>query len=156
MTNSSSHTFLRTLRRLSPTNRDRLWQLLRRWRRLYRVPAAAVVEVTIAGDDFLAELNRRWRRKAGPTDVLAFELGREAGEPARVWLWGEVYVSLDRAREQARAAGISLGDEVAALVAHGLLHLVGFDHQTKAARAEMDRAAAGLLAAPAPRTRGRA
>jgi len=156
MTNSSSRTFLRTLRRLSPTDRDRLWELLRRWRRLYRVPAAAVVEVTIAGDDLLGELNRRWRRKAGPTDVLAFELGREEGEPAQVWLWGEVYVSLDRAREQARGRGVRVGEELAALVAHGLLHLVGFDHKNMTGREEMDRAAAKLLKAPAAGNRGRA
>ena len=105
---------------------------------------SAVVEVTIGDDRLLAALNRRWRRRPGPTDVLAFELGAAAEPRGRRWLWGEVYVSRDRARAQARARRVTLGEELAALVAHGLLHLAGWDHRTAAARRAMDAAAAVL------------
>ena len=105
---------------------------------------SAVVEVTVGDDRLLAALNRRWRRRPGPTDVLAVELGAAAEPRGRRWLWGEVYVSRERARVQARARRVTLGEELAALVAHGLLHLAGWDHRTAAARRAMDAAADAL------------
>ncbi len=104
-----------------------------------------MVEVTVAGDELLAVLNEKFRRRRGPTDVLAFSFGREDAEPEGFWLWGEVYVSADRAREQAAARRVPLDDELAALVAHGLLHLSGYGHGTPARRSGMDRAARAIL-----------
>jgi len=120
--------------------------LLERFRRRFRVPSRAVVEVTIADDELLEELNRKYRRRSGPTDVLAFEIGREPTEPSRVWLWAEVYVSLPRARAQAKERGVPLIEEVEALTVHGLLHLAGYDHGTARSRMEMERIAEGFLA----------
>jgi rRNA maturation RNase YbeY len=119
---------------------------MRRYRERYDVPAEAVVEVTVADDALLERLNREYRRREGPTDVLAFSIGRDPVEPEEVWLWGEVYVSADRAREQAERRGVALPEELAALVAHGLLHLSGYDDDTDEARAAMASAAADLLA----------
>ncbi len=118
---------------------------MRRYRERYGVPAEAVVEVTVADDALLEKLNREYRRREGPTDVLAFPIGRDPVEPEELWLWGEVYVSADRAREQAERRGVALEEELAALVAHGLLHLSGYDDGTAEARAAMESAAEELL-----------
>lgn len=110
------------------------------------------VGIILAGDALLHRLNREFRHVDRPTDVLAFpylhpEPGepRErfpAGEPPAV---GEVYISLARAREQARAAGHPLEREVLLLALHGLLHLAGWDHATPGAeRAMRDRESALL------------
>lgn len=120
--------------------------MIARYRQRYDIPPQAVVEVTVADDALLAELNREYRRREGPTDVLAFPIGRDPVEPERVWLWGEVYVSVDRAREQAEGRGATLDEELAALVAHGLLHLAGYEDDNDEARAEMERAASDLVA----------
>ena len=120
--------------------------LVSRYRAYCRVPAEAVVEVTVTSDKALAALNERYRRRRGPTDVLSFELGRDAVEPAAVWLWGEVYVSVERARVQAGDRGVTLQEELETLVAHGLLHLAGFGHGTPARRRAMGKAAAAILA----------
>ncbi len=117
-----------------------------RFRERYGVPAEAVVEVTVADDALLEKLNREYRRREGPTDVLAFPIGRDPAEPKELWLWGEVYVSADRAREQAESRGVALEDELAALVAHGLLHLSGYDDDTAEGRAAMEKEAEDLLA----------
>lgn len=120
--------------------------MIARYRERCGVPRRAVVEVTVADDALLAELNRKYRRREGPTDVLAFPIGRDPVEPEEMWLWGEVYVSVDRAREQAERRGVALDEELAALVAHGLLHLAGYDDDGDEARAEMERAANDLTA----------
>jgi rRNA maturation RNase YbeY len=120
--------------------------LIARYRERYDVPPQAVVEVTVADDALLAELNREYRRREGPTDVLAFPIGRDPVEPEQIWLWGEVYVSVDRAREQAERRRVAVDEELAALVAHGLLHLAGYEDDSDEARAEMERAASDLTA----------
>ncbi len=120
--------------------------MIARYRERYDVPPQAVVEVTVADDALLAELNREYRRREGPTDVLAFPIGRDPVEPEQIWLWGEVYVSVDRAREQAERRRVAVDEELAALVAHGLLHLAGYDDDSNEARAEMERAANDLMA----------
>lgn len=122
--------------------------MIGRYRERYDVPAEAIVEVTVGDDALLADLNQKYRRRRGPTDVLAFPIGRDPGEPEEMWLWGEVYVSADRAREQAAERSASLDDELAVLVAHGLLHLAGYDDDTVEGRARMEDATARLAAEP--------
>lgn len=120
--------------------------MIARYREQYDVPPAAVVEVTVADDALLAALNAQYRGGAGPTDVLAFPIGRDPAEPEEVWIWGEVYVSFDRARDQAAERGLSVEEEIERLVAHGLLHLAGFGHDAERAAEEMEEATAKLLA----------
>jgi len=101
----------------------------------------------LADDALLRSLNRDYREVDKPTDVLSFPLAdaRALDDPAsRVYL-GEIYVSLETAREQARAAGHSFSREVAHLVLHGLLHLLGYDHRTRAERRRMESLTAGLM-----------
>ena len=87
------------------------------------------VHCVLADDAEIADLNGRFRGKAGPTDVLAFPY-----DPATTdGVVGDIYVSLDRAREQARERGEPIGREVWRLFVHGALHLAGHDHDSDAA-----------------------
>ena len=88
--------------------------------------------VVLVDDEEIHELNREHLGVDQPTDVLSFplfELGDE-GFPDIPHL-GDVVISLDTAQRQADAAGHSLETEVATLAAHGLTHLLGYDHPTE-------------------------
>ncbi|MFN8640953.1 MAG: rRNA maturation RNase YbeY [Candidatus Binatia bacterium] len=95
----------------------------------------AELSVALIGDAEMRALNRDWRGKDAPTDVLAFAL-RE-GEDAAVHpdVLGDVAISLDTAARQATARGAPLADEVRVLLAHGILHLLGYDHERSPAEA---------------------
>ena len=86
----------------------------------------------VTDDRELRRLNRQFLGHDEPTDVLSFP------EPGPDGFLGEMAISVDRARDQARARGHSLDDEVRILMLHGLLHLLGMDHA--ADRGRMARA----------------
>ena len=98
--------------------------------RFLRTAQAAVglegeVDVLLAGDRTLRRLNREYRGKDKATDVLSFPAAEElAGEHG-----GDLAISLDTAKRQAEEHGHALRDEVRVLLLHGLLHLVGMDHE---------------------------
>ena len=83
------------------------------------------VSVYFCGDRRMAGLNRRWRRRNGPTDVLAFP----AGETDARFL-GDIVISVPYATRQARRRGESPSREMDRLLLHGYLHLLGYDHET--------------------------
>lgn len=103
----------------------------------------AELSVLLCDDATIHALNRDYRRKDKPTDVLAFALREgEDGHLAGDTL-GDVVISLDTATRQAKERGVASRDEVRMLLAHGILHLLGWDHRTDAEdrrmRAETDR-----------------
>lgn len=85
------------------------------------------VAVVFTGDEEIRSLNRAFRGKDRPTDVLSFSDGR-AGEDG-VLMIGDVIISVPAARRNARRAGHSLRLETAQLLIHGLMHLLGYDHE---------------------------
>ena len=85
------------------------------------------LHVILVNDDYIADLNRRYRRVEGATDVLSFDLGSSESSDGEAE--GEVYVSLDRAQEQAKDLNIPMAEEGIRLIVHGLLHLSGYDHE---------------------------
>lgn len=87
------------------------------------------VSISLVDDPSIALLNRDYRGKEGPTDVLSFSLLEGAHSGFRGSLLGEVVVSVETAARQARRRRRTLDDEVAHLVIHGLLHLLGYDHE---------------------------
>ncbi len=104
------------------------------------------LSIVLTGDDQIQDLNRVYRRKNKPTDVLSFsqregELGDRAGG-----LLGDIVVSVPTARRQAKVAGRDLSSELTMLLAHGLLHLVGWDHDTLAKDRRMRRETERLCA----------
>jgi probable rRNA maturation factor len=100
-------------------------------RALKVVPArGAGVTVAFVSDRLMRELNRRWRGKRGPTDVLSFPAGQDELERRAGATLGDVVISVEQAARQAREHGLTLDEEIAQLILHGLLHLCGYDHET--------------------------
>jgi probable rRNA maturation factor len=84
------------------------------------------IEVIFTDNAAISELNARHRGKNKPTDVLSFPL---EGDLPYVPL-GSIVISVEYAQEKARAFAHTLDDEIALLFIHGLLHLLGYDHET--------------------------
>jgi probable rRNA maturation factor len=105
--------------------------LARRARRVLREVAQAGAELSLAlvDDVAMAGLNERHRRKRGATDVLSFSLLEGAHSEYRGALLGDVVIDVDQAARQARRARRALDDELAKLMIHGVLHLLGHDHE---------------------------
>ena len=94
----------------------------------------AELSVLLVSDAEMQRLNRDWRGKDRPTDVLAFAQGEgDGGTPDG--LLGDVVISVDTARRQARSGRRPLDREAERLLVHGLLHLLGYDHERSAREA---------------------
>lgn len=128
--------------------------LLRSWTRRFRIrrstltfvaqrilkavgAPSAELSVELVGDRRMRRLNRDYRHRDCPTDVLAFPM-REGCGPTTPLL-GDVVVSLETAVRQANAGGRSLDEELVRLLTHGVLHLMGYDHERGAAEANRMR-----------------
>ncbi len=99
------------------------------------------LSILLAGDRAVRRLNRAWRGVDRPTDVLSFPAAPAPGSR----LLGDVAISLDTARRAARAGGRTEGAELDRYLAHGLLHLVGHDHQRPRDARAMAAAEVALL-----------
>jgi rRNA maturation RNase YbeY len=111
-------------------------RLGRQARRLLRALGRddAELSVLVVSDRAMRALNRRWRGRDRPTDVLSFaQQEGAAGVPGG--LLGDVVISVDTAARQAAERGASLGREADRLLVHGLLHLLGYDHERSPAEA---------------------
>ena len=96
----------------------------------------AEVTVCLVSDARMARLNR-YRRKSGPTDVLSFPAGSLRRRAREARFLGDIAIAPETARRYARRNGRTLGDELRVLVLHGVLHLLGYDHETD--HGEMNR-----------------
>ena len=90
--------------------------------------ARSELSIAIVDDAEMCALNTAWRGKRRTTDVLAFPLREGEGADHSRGLLGDVVIGIDTARRQARARHRALDEELARLLVHGLLHLLGFDH----------------------------
>ena len=94
------------------------------------------ISVTFVDNEFIHKINREYRKIDRPTDVISFAFmdGDENKDKIfhskQMVVLGEIYISFDKAREQAVAYGHSLDRELKFLFVHGLLHLLGYDHMT--------------------------
>jgi probable rRNA maturation factor len=91
----------------------------------------ALLSIALVSNRRMAALNRAHLRRSGPTDVIAFGFSRVG---ARGPVVGDVYVAPDVARASARENGVSIREELARLVVHGTLHVLGYDHPEDDAR----------------------
>lgn len=92
-----------------------------------------ITEVAIAfiDDDAMTELNQKFRKKAKTTDVLTFPADDSYNEPSATGRpLGDIVISIDQARRQAIDEKHSLATEIRYLVLHGVLHALGYDHET--------------------------
>ncbi len=87
----------------------------------------AELSLALVGNQEIQELNARYRSKNEPTDVLSFPSGERF--PTGMQILGDVVISVEQAEEQARKRGKTVGEEVEGLLIHGILHLLGYDHE---------------------------
>jgi probable rRNA maturation factor len=104
-------------------------------------PEAGELTVLLAGDDAVADLNTRFRGKTGPTNVLSFP----APESAQPHL-GDLALAYGVCAREAAEQGKPLGAHLSHLVAHGVLHLLGWDHQSDDEAEAMERLEREILA----------
>ena len=95
----------------------------------------AAVTIVLVDDPYIRKLNHKYRQLNRATDVLSFNLNDELESNSEEL--GDVYISVDRAREQAYRYRISMENELHRLLIHGCLHLLGYDHQNSQDRKEM-------------------
>jgi probable rRNA maturation factor len=90
------------------------------------------VELSLAlvGNPEIRKLNAKYRRKNYATDVLSFPAEDHLAGPTR--LLGDVVISVDKTRAQAKERGRSLKEEMTTLLIHGIVHLLGYDHERSA------------------------
>jgi probable rRNA maturation factor len=103
------------------------------------------LSILLTDDAVISELNRRYLCKNGPTNVLAFPMGEESlsEEPAML---GDVVISVDTAVKESNQSGDPLEQTVSRLLIHGILHLLGYDHEKSRAEARrMKKEEARLL-----------
>jgi probable rRNA maturation factor len=89
----------------------------------------AELSILFTNDREIQTLNRRYRKKNKPTDVLSFPLLEGPGARFAGNALGDVVISVPTARRQAKRQGISLQEEIIRLIIHGFLHLLGYDHE---------------------------
>jgi len=112
-----------------------LRDFLDRVRRELRFPDEAVT-VQLISDAAMARLNQTFRRKCGPTDVLSFPANGATTKRSTDYV-GDIAISPETARRNARRFSRTLPEEMRILILHGMIHLAGFDHETD--HGEMDR-----------------
>lgn len=117
------------------------------------------VAIVLADNQMLQDLNRRFRALDRPTDVLSFPMletsdleraGAGDQEETAEILVGDIYISLEQARAQAADAGHSRERELLILTIHGLLHLLGYEHDSAAGAAAMQQKEVEVLSLVEP------
>ncbi|WP_457643728.1 rRNA maturation RNase YbeY [Persephonella sp.] len=93
------------------------------------------LSITLTDNDTIHRINREWRGKDKPTDVLSFPID-EKPPGYRYRVLGDVVISLPYAKKQAEEIGIPYRDEIVRLLTHGILHLLGYDHEKDPAEAK--------------------
>jgi probable rRNA maturation factor len=114
-----------------PVPRDRLRKVAAGIFKKENVPVARRISLVFCSDYFIRKLNARYRNIDRATDVLSFATGDAD-------LLGEIYISLERAKVQARRYKTSTEDEIIRLFVHGFFHLLGYDHHKPGERKTME------------------
>ena len=107
----------------------------------------AELSILLCDDETIRKLNRRYRKQNRATDVLAFPMQEGPGPASHPGLLGDVVISLPAATRQAAERDRPIIQEVTFLLAHGLLHLLGYDHANEREEREMNARTDDLLAA---------
>ncbi len=98
--------------------------------------SAIVFDIVLMDNKNIQRINKEYRNKDMPTDVITFSIFADSPETERFVIDNEIYlgeimVSLDRIKEQAEENHIDFKSELYFVISHGILHLLGFDHQTE-------------------------
>ncbi len=95
----------------------------------------AELSILIVDDQQIAQLNRQYLNREGPTNVIAFSMRQGQFSDIAPNLLGDVVISADNAHREAQNAGISMQTRFDQLLTHGTLHLLGYDHENTEAEA---------------------
>lgn len=104
---------------------------------------ACELTIVLSDDEEVRDLNRTWRGKDTPTNVLSFPAGEQPGAPRQL---GDVVLAFETVARETDAQGLALSDHVSHLVVHGVLHLLGFDHTSEEEAKTMESAERLVLA----------
>lgn len=108
-----------------------------------KIADGAEISIVLCDDAFIAELNRKWRGFDKATNVLSFPSG---GDVASAPMLGDIVIAFETASKEADEAHKPLRDHVAHLLAHGFLHLIGYDHGEDDAAEAMEALERSVLA----------
>jgi len=86
------------------------------------------IGILFVDDRQIRDLNERYLKKKRPTNVISFPMAQGEFSEINPQLLGDVVISVETAIKEARASGLSLEEEIAFLLIHGILHLLGYDH----------------------------
>jgi probable rRNA maturation factor len=106
----------------------------------------AELSLMLTDDREIRELNRRWRGRDTPTNVLSFAAGPARPAPGAPVVLGDVVLAFETVQREALAQGKPLADHFRHLVVHGVLHLLGHDHEKTREAARMERLECEILA----------
>jgi len=113
---------------------------------LKKSDAAQITAVLLADDKVLKALNKQWRGKNKPTNVLSFPAAPAALPKGAMKMLGDIALSYDTLAKEAKSAGKTIADHMVHLVVHGLLHLAGNDHEDEAEAEAMEKKEIRILA----------
>lgn len=102
----------------------------------YNILEDKQLNIVIADDKYLRDLNKRFRKIDQTTDVLTFYLEEEAESKP---VLGDIYISAEKARSQAAEYEVSVQTEIERLMIHGILHLLGYEHEKKSDQKVMEQ-----------------
>lgn len=105
--------------------------------------AGAEISLLLCDDAFIRSLNARWRGQDKPTNVLSFPA---AADPATAPILGDIAIAYETMAREAEEEGKSLRAHFSHLIVHGVLHLIGYDHQDEAEAEVMERIEREILA----------
>lgn len=93
-------------------------------------------DIVLVNNEEIHRINREYRKKDSPTDVITFAIFADSPEEEQYIIdgeinLGEIIVSLDKIEEQSKENNVSFDDELYYIISHGILHLLGFDHQSE-------------------------
>jgi probable rRNA maturation factor len=103
--------------------------------RLLRKRNLAALEIVFLNDRAIRRINKRYKRQDRPTDVLSFRM--DLDEFGKRGFLGEVFISLDTARRNAKTFGTAFAEEITLYIIHGILHLCGYDDEKPGDRHRM-------------------
>jgi probable rRNA maturation factor len=102
-------------------------------------PEGCELSVLFTDDEYIAALNAQWRGKEGPTNVLSFPSGLSGTGDALPAMLGDIVLASETVRREADLESKPLEHHLTHLIVHGLLHLLGHDHEEESEAEEMER-----------------
>jgi probable rRNA maturation factor len=128
--------FVREERRNLPVSQEKLEKIVRY---AFQMTGSEEgdVSLVVCDDERITELNEKYTNRKETTDVLAFSMREGEGLASIGTMLGDIVISIDRAAQQATELGETLEEEFVILFVHGLLHLLGFDHQNRREKSNM-------------------